>query len=203
MQPMGYPPQAQMGYAGGGMGGAPVPPEIAQDFVQALQAEYVQRCDGAVGGFFQRCPPQFQGVLAPYEDGVRNGDPAFNIANLAQQWGMPPPGYGGGPGYGGMPQPGYGGMQQPGYGGMPPPGYGGGPGYGGMQQPGYGGDPYGGGGPGYDDGQKQGWGTGAMVGAGVAGLAVGGLVAYEMADSGDNGGGDDGGGGFGGDDGGD
>eukprot|EP00928_Gymnodinium_smaydae_P049413 TRINITY_DN3315_c0_g3_i2.p2 TRINITY_DN3315_c0_g3~~TRINITY_DN3315_c0_g3_i2.p2 ORF type:complete len:243 (+),score=46.30 TRINITY_DN3315_c0_g3_i2:75-803(+) len=169
----GYPPQQQ--YYGGspqqkGYCAAPVEPHLAQQFLEAVWAEYVEGRPQAAGRFLDQQPEHVQRALCPLEDMVReSGDPPRSISQLASQWGMPAPqqqGYYGGPQQG-YPQQGY--VQQ-GYDGGYQPGY--------MQ-------------PGFDAPQQQqqqqsggGFGMGAMAGAALGGLAVGGLLGglaeYEL-----------------------
>eukprot|EP00913_Durusdinium_trenchii_P023057 g21649.t1 len=73
---------APKGYSG------PVEEEVAQNFLEALRAEYVNGQGGAVGGFFES-NGNAEGALAPLEDEVRAaGDKNAAVNALARRWGL-------------------------------------------------------------------------------------------------------------------
>mmetsp|Transcript_46301 Transcript_46301/g.83669 ORF Transcript_46301/g.83669 Transcript_46301/m.83669 type:complete len:777 (+) Transcript_46301:49-2379(+) len=65
----------------------PVSAEIAQAYVDALRAEYVDGQGGALGDLLDTLSPEDQAVLEPFEEQVREGGPPV-IIQLRQDWGL-------------------------------------------------------------------------------------------------------------------
>lgn len=76
-------------YGAGDCSGAPVPPDVARNIVQALIAEYLENREGAVGTVLDDLPPDQQEVLAPFEDQIRDApDRHAAIQDIRVQWRM-------------------------------------------------------------------------------------------------------------------
>eukprot|EP00928_Gymnodinium_smaydae_P055676 TRINITY_DN3916_c0_g1_i2.p1 TRINITY_DN3916_c0_g1~~TRINITY_DN3916_c0_g1_i2.p1 ORF type:complete len:399 (-),score=88.02 TRINITY_DN3916_c0_g1_i2:230-1426(-) len=72
---------------GGAFSQAPVPPEIAQEFIEGLRREYVEGEGAVIGALFGSWDAEYVDALAPHEDAVREAeDQGAAIDELERQW---------------------------------------------------------------------------------------------------------------------